>query len=269
MKVLRNLIPLTFVVVLLAEAAYTAPFTLTDGNSEVTIYPAGVSGMYNWGVNGVDHLFRHWYWYRIGTTDPESPINTISAPTVDQPLSNKATVSFADQQGRFTLNVTYLLTGGAPGELFSMIDQEVVISNTSTNTLEFYLFAYYDFDFWGTSINDIVKLLDSSTIIQYDAFLPGVAIVQVNPVPLRWEIGGYPSIRNKLDNDYADDLTNTGSPFGPGDATFAFQWGFFIDPGSEVRITSRHMITPEPSSAIVLGAGLIVLLGLRRRKHTV
>ncbi len=55
----------------MASPAQAAPITLVDHNSSVTIDPDSQAGMHDWVVDGVDHLFQQWFWYRIGS-NPEA-----------------------------------------------------------------------------------------------------------------------------------------------------------------------------------------------------
>jgi hypothetical protein len=274
MKALRNLILLTSVV-LLTGTAYTVPFTLVHGDSSVTIDPESSLGMRDWRWRGVDHLFQSWYWYRIGPDDPERPIHfdmngSRVNPVVNLQSPNKATVSFTHPL--FTFNVTYELLGGVPGDPFPRVYQEVMIHNTSNDYISFWLFDYTDLDIGGDAGDDTATHHESDrwhTITQSDQGFPYPVVVSAFKMENHlWEIGGYPSILQRLNDGYPDDLTNSGSPF-VGDATFAFEWVFGLNPDQKVFISKYSQFTPEPSSTIALGVGLIVLLRLRRRKHTV
>ena len=56
-----------------------AQVALTDANSSANIDPfstAGVDfrGMNNWTVDGVNHMFQQWFWFRVGEGGPESRV---------------------------------------------------------------------------------------------------------------------------------------------------------------------------------------------------
>ena len=62
-----------------------AQVTLTDGNSVALLDPTSQAGMYYWAVQNTPNTYQNqlnqqWFWYRVGTSDPERSINTISAP---------------------------------------------------------------------------------------------------------------------------------------------------------------------------------------------
>jgi len=75
----KRILWMLFVVV--ALVAYTpvcsADVVLTDQNTTVTIDPVNGAGVYSWLVNGVEQLFQQWFWYRVGSTGGESPLETL------------------------------------------------------------------------------------------------------------------------------------------------------------------------------------------------
>jgi len=56
---------------------------------------------------------------------------------------------------------------------------------------------------------------------------------------------------------------------GPGDATWAFQWDFLLNPGQTFQVSKDKRIgaVPEPASLLLLGSGLLGgLKAVRRRR---
>ena len=58
---------------------------------------------------------------------------------------------------------------------------------------------------------------------------------------------------------------NDMTSFGPGDATFAYQWDISMAPGSTFIISKILSVVPEPSSAALLSLGILGFGMLRRR----
>src|SRR5690348_16726746 len=64
--------------------------TLVDQSSSATVNLDGAAtpgglGMTNWSVGGVNNLAQQWFWYRVGSSGPEQPINTIGSLTFSIP----------------------------------------------------------------------------------------------------------------------------------------------------------------------------------------
>ena len=61
------------------------------------------------------------------------------------------------------------------------------------------------------------------------------------------------------------DLNNSGSPFGPGDYTGAFQWRVELAPAGSLgdtftsSIVKRVEVVPEPAAVLLLAVGLGLL----------
>ena len=148
----------------LVTPAAAAPFTLLDENSEVVIDPdpglGDDGGVTDWLVDGTDHLFRQWFWYRVGPGGPEAPIDTLGAPTVltlstDGELDDDAAfISYAGPG--FAIEVLYVLTGGTFGSNTSDLAEIIRIRNTGVAPLDFHFFQYSDFDLNETIGDDVV-----------------------------------------------------------------------------------------------------------------
>lgn len=257
----RVILPILAGVCLLGGAH--AQVILNDGNARATINHGntGVLGMNSWLTDGQDNLYQQWYWFRVGQ-NPEAAINTISAATITGQTNNSVNIAYGNNQLR--VDITFTLIGGTPGSGTSDIAEVIRVTNLSGTALDFHLFEYDDFDL-GTAFNDdLAELVNSSTIRQYDASVQ--AMVGTVPLPDAWEIAASGPIFNRLNDNMPSNLNNTGSPFGPGDATFAFQWNRVIAPGSAFVMSKNKLITPEPGTFVAIGAGLALLFARRRRK---
>lgn len=245
----------------------SAQVVLTNQNSTVTIdasqaAPTVSAGMNSWLVEGANQLFQQAYWYRIGETGGEQLINRISAPTVNQASANTANIQYANTQLR--VDITYVLIGGALGSGTSDVSEVTRITNLGPAPISFHLFEYDDFDLGANFADDRAELVNSSTIRQFDSLTN--AMVGTVPVPSHWQIAVSGPIFTSLTDNNPTTLTDSGSPFGPGDATFAFQWDVIINPNDTFLMSKNKLIdiVPEPITLVSLGA--MGLLALRRRK---
>jgi len=257
---MKKILGLAALAILGTTSAFS--ITLTDANSSVDIDPTSQVGMNTWLVDGVDHLFQQWFWYRVGNVAEQS-VDTISAPAVFQ-AGNIANIAYTARA--FRIDFTYVLVGGSAGSGASDIAEVVRIVNTSNESLDFHLFEYSDFDLNGTASGDSADLVNSSTIRQTEALT--TALVGTVPPFNHWEIDAFPNIINKLNDANPDTLPDTGSPFGPGDATFAMEWDVSIAAGGTFLMSKDKNINliPEPATLLAIGVGLAGLAARRRRK---
>jgi len=244
-----------------------AAITLTDFNSSAVVDPASQAGMSTWNVDGIDHLFQQWFWYRIGNATPSSidTLNTVAHP-VQVTQFGTSILDLTYTANTFTLDVKYWLTGGAAGSGKSDIAEIIRITNTSSAALDFHFYQYSDFDLNGSFLGDVAALLNANTIRQTKA---GATLQEtvVNPAGSKWEIDFFANTLNRLNTVAGLDLSNATSPLGPGDVTYAFQWDQQILPGGTFLVSKDKAISsavPLPPSVLLLGSALLGLVGLRK-----
>jgi len=72
--------------------------TVVNQNSVYTFDFTGGGGLTGWAVDGQNQLFDQWFYFRIGASGGENPINAISAPVV--------TISSSGQQTNLMVGYT-------------------------------------------------------------------------------------------------------------------------------------------------------------------
>lgn len=281
---LRHLLLLALMFVS-ASAAEGSPITLSDLNSTFSVDPASQAGAFSWEVDGTNQLFKEWFWYRSGFMSRERSIEqlangsaasyvaTASDNDADSDL-DKLVITYQHPDQVFTAVVEYDLSGSASGSGASTVSEKIQITNNrppgGTN-LVINLFEYSNFTVNGNDGDDTATKTSPSTITQTDQEGGSATVTSIQPVPNHYEIAPVPITLNKLNDSSPTTLSDTGSPTGPTDVAFAFQWTQIILPGSTFAITKDKQIAgavtaiPEPESLALLASGLLCVGWWRRR----
>jgi len=254
-----------------AMPANASPFTLTNGNSSVTVDPSNSDGMYNWTVNGTNQLNQQWFWYRVGATGAQNSIDSLTLQST-QLLSttggandNWAKVTYADIAKSFQLSVTFQLSGGQTGSGTSDLAEAIEITNTSTSTLDYHFFDYTNLNLGGKTGGQSATLTGFNTATQT---APGeLSQTVVSGKANEYEAGAYDTILHSLET--TSGLTLSGpTSVTDADAEWAFEWDPILAPGKSYLITVDKQVEsiPEPTSSLaLLGIGGLFYARPRRR----
>ncbi len=162
------------------------------------------------------------------------------------------------------VDLTYQLTGGATGKDSAGLVENVTLRNLGHTALSLAWFMEADFDVGGFGGQD-VAFGDVSGITQTD----GAFTVRVTSslTPNTFEIASFPDLFLSLSDLSTTDLVNGGSPLGPGDASFAYQWSLTIPADDAVTFSLDKNFIPEPDSFALctLLLGLLAVGQLRSR----
>jgi len=254
---------------LLGSAGAQATIILEDLNSQAEIDLTSDAGMFRWTVDGIENLRKQWFWYRIGDTGPELPLNALGTPlskTSDGDLDpgDERLISRYAGSG-LTVTIDYVLTGGPVGSGVSDIAEMIVLENTGGDDIDLHFFQYVDFELGGTVDDVAVEILNGNTAVQTDVGT-WLSETVVTWMPDYCEAGIGGSILAKLTDADADTLSDNAGPLGPGDLSWAFQWDVELEPGDTFIISKDKNLVPEPAGLVVLGVGSLVLMLRRRRR---
>jgi len=146
------------------------------------------------------------------------------------------------------------------------------VFNLLGSGITFSLFSFADADLSGSAsddsatiggdLNETQSVFDAATgtTMTYTASTRRLAA---------YEIGPAGSISPRLADASVDSLTDSGSPFGPGNYSGAFQWNASVSNLSVAFVGSvkyHWEVVPEPSLLLASGIGLLAVL--RRKKGT-
>lgn len=258
---------------------------LADGNSTLDVDHLFSDGVYSWDVDGAEQISeRHWFWLRTGPSGSGAPgpefrlddevtnfnsgsgFTLVSSDLVGNSLSLR-------YQGRgLQIDLDWLLTGGGTGSGESSIQIDVLLTNVSGAALDGVWFEFADFDVNGNSNTETALLAEPGLILQTDVSSGVVLEYGATRVPTHWEIGaeftpGVDDLLDRLNDGQPTVLADTGSPFGPGGAEFAFQHDLvsLADTASVAYTTTVSV--PEPRAGVQLLAGLLLLIPLFSRRR--
>lgn len=243
-------------------------YTMTDGNSVVSVDPTSPGGVYGWNVEGADILYQQWFWYRIGS-GAEQSIDTLTLSSADLSTDTR-TLKLNYLGDGFDINITYTLTGGPVGSATADIAESIRVN--ASRPLDFHFFQYSDFDLNQNDNSDIVRISpDFRVARQLPSGGPGPVLSETImtsfPAATHAEAGYYPGTITKLTDGVASTLSDVLNA-GPGDVSWAFQWDAALSPTRSLIISKDKILAPVPEpAAIGLLGGVLLVVASKLRKR--
>jgi len=248
-------------------------YGLTNRNATLQINVAsGPGGASNFQIDGVNQLYHHWFYYRVGGVGPEFPIENINgSPTINsyQNLSAFARLDVTYANASYSVNTLFQMTGQTAGTGRANLNETITVVNNSLSPLDFHLFQYSDFDLGGTPNGQSVQYFLNDVTGQYykvtQTALNGASVTETitsaSPPIGHFEANYFDSTFNSL-TDTNTTILNDSISAGLGDVTFAYQWDVLLAPGASFQI-SKLIAVPEPSALALLFPALLAFLGFR------
>ncbi|BCW96197.1 MAG: hypothetical protein KatS3mg018_1679 [Fimbriimonadales bacterium] len=212
----------------------TNQFTLTDGGATYTVRNAfgdafrlsNQAGPTDFNAGAGDRMFQQWWWYRTQGSNREFALSNLVEH--NQPSANRMILIYEEpvdtnpaQAYRFQIEYRLESLGGNAARMVI----QYTATNRSSSSQSLNLYHYADFD-GGT---DSIQVLSAQRIRQTFGG-GGCAELYATPGANRWEVGAFPTLRDKLTNNAADNLSNATAA--SGDVSAAMQWTRTLNAGA-------------------------------------
>ena len=261
-KIGLSAILLALLLVTASIAVNAEPITLTDAfgpNSTVNIDATTQAGVYEWFVDGVNHMNQNSYWFSIGN-GPITPLTALGAPTINPVLDMMCEVLYSGKL--FDAKISYMLMGADAGSGQSDLAQILSITNNSASALDLRFYEYINLNLNGVAGGQVGTLDTSSTFTQ--TFGSTESMLSFIEIPNLIEIGDATTLLAKLNGNGILVANNHYE----GDVACVAQWNVYLQDSwmmSQDNALFADPTLPEPASIFAL-AGMIGLLPLMRRR---
>ena len=237
----------------LSAVGYT--ITVNDVTFSRTSYGGGPLADFS-GVSATlsqDHVYHSGWWYRLAGDTLEAPFPDPDEENLDP--GHVWTYWYdMDERDYFRAEEGSQLSdpndAGPSGSIFIVL----ILKNLTEGPITLEIFHYLDADVDGTSGDDSATYVQKTPNEIIEVTNPGGDFIHYSAWPVTWvapddlhhQVAAYSGLQALLNDNDVDNLINTGTPFGAGDFTAAYQFSYVIPAHgtaqAEIEISVNHNI---------------------------
>lgn len=262
---IRMLIVVASVICFFSEMAESTVLQLTDGDARFSLNDFNLDGdLQPDFLSGfiTDHINQLGLWYRVNGDTKERRLIPVGAIFHS---ANFITLLYDERpRATFTGEIDVVLSDSPTFGTAEVNFDARYTNRSATSLLDLTIMVYVDWDLGGTPENDTARLIGPDLI----AFRKGEdRSAYAADGAVAYEVSLVPGLVTSLDDENITALTNSGTMFGPGNLSAGYQLDFHIPPGSTDGNPGLVGVSriPEPSTAILLAIGLVVIAWRARR----
>jgi len=249
-------------------------YTVPSPNGQITLQAdlsGSGSGLSDWQFAGNSQLAQQWFYYSVGSS-PVNSIDQIAGPTSINSHGGAAPfLSAVYSNANISVTAKFQLNN-----LPTLSDTLTILNpSTSGQTETFHFYQYSHFELGGVAGGQTVQFSNNGSGPYYQVNQTGSGGVSLQGLVSG---AGFATLEAQagegtqfglVNGGSAPTLDNTTLSAGPGDVEYAYEWDETLAPGASFQISELQTLSavPEPSCVALMGAGMLALALLHRRRQ--
>lgn len=191
-------------------------------------------------------LYEFGWWYRL---DGDPREYTFPVPDTQTYSNGRVTAVWNNLHGK-GLKVTEYTDVFDNERPAGSLRSTLYVANNGATTRTLTTFHYVDVNLARSAGGDVGQLASSQFMKFTDAADPGAVMRYRAFGAQHHQVGPYPGLRARLNDADLDELDDTGLPFGPGDASAAFQFRAQIPVGASQYVGNVSLSSRLPTDRV-------------------
>jgi hypothetical protein len=271
----------TFFLLLLAGMGIRSDakiYSIANGNSSFQVNDSTdgstSASMASWLVDNVNQVNQEWFYYRIGSTGQEYPIENLSSGSPSSASVDGTTLTLTYANSSYSAVVKYSMnTANAWGSGKSQIGVGVNFFNNTGSSQPVHLFEYDNFDLTAGSDAQSMAMSRSGNHIALSQTLGSYSYANSIiggsvTTPIEFQVAAASTILSSLTDNSTTTLVGPNSAGPIANVAGAIEWDALnLASGSSLQLSETLSLqVPEPSALALIALGLIAWAVPRKRR---